>query len=78
MEIDDFQQRTATSTDASLRRVHSDMQHLSGGVLDIIMSVQRLEDKLDRLSSGENEWPLKKATQGRGVLCSQPERLTRS
>ncbi len=56
MEIDDYQRRSATSTDASLRRVHSDMQHLSGGVLDIIMSVQRLEDKLDRLSSGENEW----------------------
>ena len=56
MEIDDYQRRTATSTDASLRRVHSDMQHLSGGLLDIIMSVQRLEDKLDRLSSGDGEW----------------------
>ena len=56
VEIDDYQRRTATSTDASLRRVHSDMQHLSGGLLDIIMSVQRLEDKLDRLSSGDGEW----------------------
>ena len=56
MEIDDFQQRTATSTDASLRRVHSDMQHLSGGLLDILNSVQRLEDKLDRLASGDGEW----------------------
>jgi hypothetical protein len=38
--------------DTSLRRVHADMHHLSGGLLDIIMSVQRLEDKLDRLAGG--------------------------
>ena len=54
--MDDYQRRSATSTDASLRRVHSDMQQLSGSLLDIIMSVHRLEDKLDRLSSGDSEW----------------------
>jgi hypothetical protein len=31
------------------------MQHLSGSLLDIVMSVQRLEDKLDLLSRGNSE-----------------------
>jgi hypothetical protein len=55
VDIDDYQRRAATSLDSSLRRVHTDMHHLSGGLLDIIMSVQRLEDKLDRLASVDSE-----------------------
>jgi hypothetical protein len=50
--LDVSQRRAASSLDTSLRRVHTDMHHLSGGLLDIIMSVQRLEDKLDRLAGG--------------------------
>ena len=46
------QLRAAGALDAALRRVHSDMHHLSGGLLDVFMSVQRLEDKLDRLAAG--------------------------
>jgi hypothetical protein len=56
VDIDDFQRQTATSTDASLHRVQTNMQHLSGSLLDILMIVQRLEDKLDRLAGGDSDW----------------------
>ncbi len=46
------QLRAAGALDTALRRVHSDIHHLSGGLLDVFMSVQRLEDKLDRLAAG--------------------------
>ncbi len=53
-EMDETQKSRSATIESSLREAHNDMHRMAASLLDIAISIRRVEDKLDRASEKQN------------------------
>jgi hypothetical protein len=70
-ELEESQQARSAALESAIQLVHGDIHGLARSLLDMAMSMQRLEAKLDRLSEGAGrDGDLRAAARQKGALSS--------